>query len=59
MRSFGAILSLVLLAIVTPIPSLAQNQQPAPPKGTTPAQLAPKMVPDQVQLFIPYQEYSQ
>jgi len=59
MRSFGAILSLVLLAIVTPIPSLAQNQQPAPPKGTTPAQLVPKMVPDLVQLFIPYQEYSQ
>jgi hypothetical protein len=33
----------------------AQNEQPAKP----PAQLAPKTVPNQVQLFIPYKQYSQ
>jgi regulator of RNase E activity RraA len=34
---------------------VAQNEQSAKP----PAQLAPKTVPDQVQLFIPYHQYSQ
>src|SRR6185503_15392425 len=38
------------------VPTLAQNQQtkPQPP----PAQLAPKTVPNEVQLFIPYKRYS-
>jgi regulator of RNase E activity RraA len=36
-------------------PLLAQNEQPAKP----PAQLAPRTVPSQVQLFIPYKQYSQ
>jgi 4-hydroxy-4-methyl-2-oxoglutarate aldolase len=35
--------------------SFAQTEQPATP----PAQLAPKTVPGQVQLFIPYKQYSQ
>jgi 4-hydroxy-4-methyl-2-oxoglutarate aldolase len=34
-----------------------QSQQ-TPPKEPPPAQLAPKTVPDQVQLFIPYKQYS-
>src|SRR5437762_8165110 len=35
--------------------SFAQNEPPPKP----PAQLAPRTVPNQVQLFIPYRQYSQ
>src|ERR1051326_5605308 len=35
--------------------SFGQNEQPAKP----PAQMAPRTVPNQVQLFIPYKQYSQ
>src|SRR5437762_3344250 len=42
-----------LLALTQPL--FPQNEQSAKP----PAQLAPKTVPNQVQLFIPYRQYSQ
>jgi len=49
-------LSILFLAGLFNVPTLAQNQQtkPQPP----PAQLAPKTVPNEVQLFIPYKRYS-
>ena len=47
--------SLILLAAVAIV--RVQGQQTAP-KQPPPAQLAPKTVPDQVQLFIPYKQYS-
>src|SRR6476661_11001141 len=47
--------SLILSAAVVAVPCV-QGQQPA--KQPPPAQLAPKTVPDQVQLFIPYKRYS-
>jgi 4-hydroxy-4-methyl-2-oxoglutarate aldolase len=49
-------LSVVLVAALLGTPTSAQSQQtkPQPP----PAQLAPKTVPDEVQLFIPYKRYS-
>src|SRR5215475_11967359 len=50
-------LLIVLLAALTTTASFVQCQQNAP-KQPPPAQLAPKTVPDQVQLFIPYKQYS-
>ena len=47
--------SLILSAAVVTVPCV-QGQQT--PKQPPPAQLAPKTVPDQVQLFIPYKQYS-
>jgi len=44
---------MVLVALTQP--SSAQNEQSAKP----PAQLAPRTVASQVQLFIPYKQYSQ
>lgn len=44
---------MALLALTQPL--FPQNEQSAKP----PAQLAPKTVPNQVQLFIPYRQYSQ
>lgn len=41
------------------LPASAQNNQTTPPKSAPPEQLAPKTLPDQVQLFIPYRPYSQ
>ena len=49
--------SIVLLAALLRPPTFAQNQQTTPPLPP-PAQLAPKTVPEQVQLFIPYKQYS-
>ena len=46
----------ILLAGLIAVP-FVQGQQTAP-KEPPPAQLAPKTVPDQVQLFIPYKQYS-
>lgn len=47
--------SLILSAAVVTVPCV-QGQQT--PKQPPPAQLAPKTAPDQVQLFIPYKQYS-
>jgi hypothetical protein len=47
------VLLMILVALTQP--SSAQNEQSAKP----PAQLAPRSVPSQVQLFIPYKPYSQ
>src|SRR6476659_4621441 len=44
-----------LLACLFAATMLAQNQKTKQPP---PAQLAPKTVPDEVQLFIPYKRYS-
>jgi regulator of RNase E activity RraA len=49
-------LSTILLACLAMAP-IVQSQQ-TPTKEPPPAQLAPKTVPDQVQLFIPYKQYS-
>ena len=49
--------SIVLLAALSSPPTFSQNQQTTPPQPL-PAQLAPKTVPDQVQLLIPYKQYS-
>lgn len=54
MHRFRVGVCVFLLAIGTRT-SLAQNGQPAKP----PAQMAPRTVPNQVQLFIPYKQYSQ
>ena len=48
-------LSIGLMACLFAARTLAQNQQTKQPP---PAQLAPKTVPDEVQLFIPYKRYS-
>ena len=48
--------AICLLAIATTVlPALAQNEPAAKP----PAQTAPRTVPKEVQLFIPYKQYSQ
>src|SRR5437762_11329848 len=54
MRCIRLRLCVIYLLLLTS-PLLAQNEKPAKP----PAQLAPMSVPGQVQLFIPYKEYSQ
>jgi hypothetical protein len=54
MRCIRLVLCVMVLVASTQ-PSPAQNEQPAKP----PAQLAPRTVPSQVQLFIPYKQYSQ
>jgi len=51
-------LSVIILAALTMTASSVQSQEPAS-KPKPPAQLAPKTVPEQVQLFIPYKPYSQ
>ena len=57
MSTLGIEFSIALLAALLSPPTFAQNQQTTPPPPP-PAQLAPKTVPDQVQLFIPYKQYS-
>src|SRR3954469_675061 len=57
MSTLGFEFSIALLAALLSPPTFAQNQQTTPPPPP-PAQLAPKTVPDQVQLFIPYKQYS-
>jgi regulator of RNase E activity RraA len=56
MTVLQARLSTILLACLAVAPIVQSQQTPA--KEPPPAQLAPKTVPDQVQLFIPYKQYS-
>ena len=50
---------LLIVAAAVVIAPGAQAQQAVPSQAPVPSQMAPKTVPDQVQLFIPYQQYSQ
>jgi hypothetical protein len=57
-RALRTKISIAMLAGLASAQMFAQNSQTAAQPSTRPAQQAPSTVPAQVQLFIPYKQYS-